>query len=302
MSIELPEGLMSRPATAGDIPALVGLIAASEEHDDGAVEIDADDLVMDFGRVGFDPGTDAILVFDGSLLVGWAELYRERADVDVRPSHRGRGVGSALLAWAEARARESGLTQVDQIRTDGDGDAKDLFGSHGYGPKWNSWILRIELGEPTPPAVIPAGIAFLPYDPSRDERATHRLWENAMSAVRGREPEPFDVWASQTIAHANFDPALSRVALAADDLVATLLAYDIVAVGEVWIGQVATEASYRRRGIASALLREVFTAAREIGRDRCGLSTDSVTGARALYERQGMRVVRSYTRFSKTLP
>jgi GNAT superfamily N-acetyltransferase len=149
--------------------------------------------------------------------------------------------------------------------------------------------------------VVPAGISIGVYDPAR-EGAVHRLWEDAMSAVRGREPEPFDVWASQTIAHESFAPALARVALADDDgVVGTLLAYDFPDAGEVWIGQVATEAAYRRRGIAGALLRDVFGAARKAGRDRCGLSTDSLTGARGLYERVGMHVVRSYTRWSKTL-
>lgn len=301
MSLDLPEGLTSRPPTSEDIPVLVELVAAAEEHDDGAVEIDPEDFVMGLGRVGFDPSVDSVLVFEGDLLVGWAELYRARAEVEVHPTHRGRGIGSGLLAWSEARALELGVGELGQTRTDGDAAAADLFGSRGYEPRWLSWILRIELDGPIPAPAVPEGISIGVYEPAR-EGAVHRLWEDAMSPVRGREPEPFDVWASQTIAHESFAPGMSRVALDGDEVVGTLLAYDFPDAGELWIGQVATEASYRRRGIAGALLRDVFAAAREIGRDRCGLSTDSLTGARGLYERIGMRVVRSYTRWSKTLP
>jgi hypothetical protein len=46
----------------------------------------------------------------------------------------------------------------------------------------------------------------------------------------------------------------------------------------------------------------VFAAARTLGRDRCGLSTDSVNGARPLYERNGMRVAGTYQRYVKDLP
>ncbi|HET7235104.1 MAG TPA: GNAT family N-acetyltransferase [Actinomycetota bacterium] len=301
MSIGLPRGLTSRPPTTEDIPAIVELIAAGEAHDDGVAEIDTEDLVMGFGRVGFEPSTDAVLAFDGDRLVGWAEVYRDRAEAEVRPSHRGRGLGTALLAWTEARARALGATELAQTRTDGDGAARELFVSRGYRPKWDSWILRIELDAPLPPPAIPQGIVVRPYDPARDEAAAHRVWEDAISVVRGRTPEPLDVWASQTIAHATFAPGLSRVALDGEQVVATLLAYDFAEAGEVWIGQVATAAPYRRRGIAGALLETVFAASRELGRARCGLSTDSISGARSLYERVGMRVVQSYTAYAKPL-
>jgi GNAT superfamily N-acetyltransferase len=284
-----------------DVAAITELIAAAEDHDDGVAEIDPEDVVMDLGRVGFELSSDAVMVFEGDLLAAWAEVYRERAEVEVRPSHRGRGLGSALIAWTESRARALGSERIGQTRTDADTAARELFGSNGYAPKWESWILRIELDRPTPPPEPPDGVSIRPYDPQTDLQAVHRVAEDAFAAVRGREPEPLDVWASQTVAHASFAPALSRVALEGDRVVATLLSYDFADASETWIGQVATAASHRRRGIAGALLRSVFAAAREAGRARCGLSTDSDTGARSLYERVGMRVDRTYTRYAKSL-
>ena len=304
MTIELPDGLTARPATHSDAPAINDLVAACELADDGSVELDEEDIVMGFGRVGFDPSEDTTIVFDGDLLVGWAEVYRGRAEVQVLPTHRGRGLGAALLAWTEARALALGSAELGQTVTLADTHARELFLVAGYRPRWDSWILRIELGGPTQAThatTPPEGVRIRPYDPVRDERDSHRVWEEAMSTLRGRAPEPFDVWASQTIAYPSFAPRLSRVAIDGDELVGTLLAYDVPDADEVWIGQVATAASHRRRGIATAMLREVFGAARDAGRARCGLSTDSETGARALYERSGMRVVRTYVRFAKKL-
>jgi len=304
VTIELPDGLTSRPATHGDAPAINDLIAACELADDGSVETDEEDLVMGFGRVGFDPSADTTMVFDGNLLVGWAEVYRGRAEVQVLPTHRGRGLGAALAAWTEGRAVALGSAELGQTVTVADSHARELFLAAGYRAKWESWILRIDLGGPTqvaPAPVLPEGIHIRPYKPVRDERDSHRVWEEAMSALRRRAPEPFDVWASQTIAYPSFAPGLSRVAIDGDELVGTLLAYDVPDADEVWIGQVATAASHRRRGIATSMLREVFAAARDAGRARCGLSTDSETGARALYERSGMRVVRTYVRYAKKL-
>jgi mycothiol synthase len=303
--MELPDGLTARPATTRDLSAINDLVAACELADDGSVEMDAEDLVMGFGRVGFDPLADTTIVFDGDLLIGWAEVYRGRAEVQLRPTHRRRGLGAALLAWTEARALALGWAELGQTRTAADTDARELFLAAGYRPRWDAWILRIDLGGPTqgtPTAPPPEGVQIRPYNPASDERDSHRVWEEAISSLRGRAPDPFDVWASRTIADPRFSPGLSRVAIDGNQLVGTLIAYDAPDADEVWIGQLATAASHRRRGIAAAMLREVFASARDVGRARCGLSTDSETGARTLYERSGMQVVRTYVRYTRALP
>ena len=118
--MRLPEGLTSRPATADDADAIVELIAGSQLADDGAVEIGEHDIAVGFGRVGFDPALDSVLVVDGAHLVAWAEIYRGRGEAEVRPSHRGRGIGTALLGWIERRAEALAYPEVGQSRTDAD--------------------------------------------------------------------------------------------------------------------------------------------------------------------------------------
>ncbi len=68
----------------------------------------------------------------------------------------------------------------------------------------------------------------------------------------------------------------------------------------LWIAQLAVAREHRGRGLARALLVESFGRGRRAGCARAGLDTDARTGARGLYERVGMRIVRTETVY--TLP
>lgn len=297
--IELPEGLTRRPVTPDDIDVITALIAAVELNDDGVAEIDRDDLVSAFTRVGFDPRTDALLVFEGDAPVAWAEVYRGRAAADVLPSHRGQGIGSALLNWTEERARELGFPDVGETKTDADLAAKALFLSNGYEPTYTSWMIRMSLDGPRARPEPPHGVEIRSYE-DRDARAAHRVIDAAFCEWPGRDPDPFESW-SNVLRHPAFTPELSPLAFEGDELVGVLLGYDYPEADEGWIQQLATEANHRRRGIATALLGTAFASFRHRGRSTAGVSTDSRTGALDLYERAGMRVERSYTRHTKRL-
>jgi hypothetical protein len=101
--------------------------------------------------------------------------------------------------------------------------------------------------------------------------------------------------------HPKFAPEISPLAFDGDELVGVLLAFDFPDLSEGWIGQLATRASHRRRGIGQALLRTTFGWLFERGRRVAGVSTDTRTGALGLYEKVGMRVQRQYTRYTKRL-
>jgi mycothiol synthase len=125
--------------------------------------------------------------------------------------------------------------------------------------------------------------------------------DDAFSEWPGRDPEPYEVWASDVLVHPKFAPETSPLAFDGDELVGAILAADFPELGEGWIAQLATKASHRRRGIGQALLRTTFGWFFERGRRVAGVSTDSRTGALGLYERVGMRVQRQYTRYTKYL-
>jgi GNAT superfamily N-acetyltransferase len=297
--IELPDGFTSRPARADDIDAIFDLVAAAELDIDGVAEVDRDDVEMGFGRAGFDPATDCILLFEGDLPVAWADVHQNRAEADVRPSHRGRGIGAAILSWTEARARGLGESKVSQTITDANAAAAALFTANGYEPTRTAWVLEISLHDPPPAPSPPEGITIRPYDPDRDAQAVYHLIDDAFSEWEGRAPITFDEWAPYVIRHHSFSPAMSPLAFDGDELVGVVMSFDYRGNDEGWIHQLATKATHRHRGIARALLSSTFRAFHAKGKATCGLSTDSRTGALTLYERVGMSVRRPYTRYTK---
>ena len=241
---------------------------------------------------------------DGAL-AGFAD-YRDTDAVrsfvhtEIDPSFGGRGIGSQLMRWIELRARAHGDAVARQTRSDANTGARDLFLSNGYEASFVSWIIRIELAEPPEPPTIPHGISIRPF-PAADAADVHRVIDAAFCEWKGRHPEPFEVWASEVLAHPSFAPEISPLAFDGGELVGAVMSSDYPEHGEGWVMQLATRATHRRRGIAQALLLTAFGWFYERGRRIVGVSTDSRTGALGLYEKVGMRVQRQYTRYVKPL-
>jgi ribosomal protein S18 acetylase RimI-like enzyme len=290
-------GLTLRPATTSDVPAIVALIAACEIANDGVAEVHQTDVEQSFDLA--DEG-GVIVVAAPDQLVGWATVASGRADADVHPAWRGRGIGSALLAWTEAQARASGNGRLQQIVTDADEGANRLLERAGYRIHHTSWILRMTLGPTPPDVIVPAGITIRAYRPD-DAPAVYRVIEDAFNEWPDRQPTDFAAWSAHVLGHASFSPQLSRVAVDGDELVGAALTDDYPGQDEGWVQQVATRASHRRRGIARALLQSVFAGFHARGRRRVGLSTGSHMGALEPYERIGMRIRRSYTAWQKEM-
>jgi mycothiol synthase len=301
--MRLPDGLTSRAAVPRDAYDIYRLIADCEQDLDGKAEIEPDDVVADLGRPALELARDTVLVHDpAGELVGWAQVFKARkAEADVHPAARGRGIGTQLLAWTEVRALEQGGTRVSQTVTDHNKAAAGLFQRSGYRPTDTAWILEIAMAEePTVPAP-PDGIEIRAYAPGRDDRAAYRLIEDAFGEWPDRMPATFEEWAALMIERNTFLPELSPLAFDGDRLVGAVLSLDTEDPREGYVHQVATDRDYRHRGIARALLRRAFRDFHRTGRRSCTLSTNSYTGALSLYERVGMRIRRSYTQYEKPL-
>jgi mycothiol synthase len=291
-------GLTTRAATRSDVPAITALIAACETADNGLAEVHPTDVEQSFDVADAEAGV--IVVEAPDQLVAWATLADGRAEVDVHPAWRGRGIGSALLAWTEARARAAGMPEVRQVVTNADAGAHLLFEGAGYHMHHTSWILQMRLEDAPPEVTAPPGISIRPYR-GDDAEAAYRVIEDAFNEWPGRQPTEFAGWSAYVLGHAAFAPGLSRLAFDGDELVGAALCLDYEGQDEGWVQQVATKATHRHRGIARALLQSAFAAFHATGRRRVGLNTDSRTGALTLYERIGMRVRRTYTSWAKDL-
>ncbi|TAK02530.1 MAG: GNAT family N-acetyltransferase [Chloroflexota bacterium] len=297
--LRLAPGLTARPATRDDIAPITALIAACETADDGVAEIHEEDITNLFDRLERQGG-EVVVIEAGPTVAAWANRVAERAEADVHPAHQGRGIGRALLAWTEARARSAGLARVRQTVSDGDTAAGALFQACGYANGGSAWILQATIGPEPPTVQLPDGITLRSYQTS-DAMPAYQLIEDAFNEWPGREPIDFERWAGFVIEHGSFAPDASRLAFDGDELVGVALGFAYEGNDEGWIEQLATKATHRHRGIARALLQSSFAGFHAAGWRACGLATDSRTGALSLYERVGMKVRPSYTWWIKDL-
>ncbi|MET8812727.1 GNAT family N-acetyltransferase [Streptomyces sp. NPDC004549] len=296
---DLPSGYRSRSATVDDVPAIHALVVECEREVYGRGRSDAGAVAADLARPGLVAGSDTVLVLDrGGRLVARAGVDR-RSEVDVRPGHRGRGLGAALLGWTVARARQAGADRVVQTVPDADTGAVALLRAHGYEPLVTAWLLEVDLSvEPSVPEP-PVGVTVRSFQ-AGDEVAAHLLVQDAFDEWQERR-QSYEEWAAHTVERAAFAPGRSALAFAGDQLVGVALALDVPGTGEGYVEQVAVRRDHRGRGIARLLLRHTFRAFRHAGLDACTLWTHSDTGALDLYLRVGMTVRHSSTVFRKEL-
>ncbi|WP_405685203.1 GNAT family N-acetyltransferase [Streptomyces sp. NBC_01387] len=297
----LPTGYRSRPATAADARAVHHLVAACERDLLGRAETGPEAVAAELVRPGPDLAADTLLVHGpaGELAARARVTGGRRSTVDVHPGHRGRGLGAALLDWAETRARRSGSERLSRTVPDSDGAAATLLRSRGYVPFVTEWQLEITLPTEPPVPAPPEGIEVRPFRPG-DERAAYELTEDAFAGWQKRR-KPYEEWAQLAVDRPTFVLSASWVAYAGDRMAGAVLALDAPASGEGYIDRVAVRADHRNRGIARVLLQESFRAFYRRGQRTCTLWTHSGTGALSLYERVGMTVRHSSTTYGKIL-
>ncbi|WP_203908031.1 GNAT family N-acetyltransferase [Rhizocola hellebori] len=285
--------LSTRPATLADAAAIHRLI--------GKPFVSLDTVSSDLARPAIDLARDTLLTHtpDGEL-VGWAWVHLgRRAEAHVHAAHRGRGLGSRLLAFTEANARAAGSDRLGQNVDDADPAAAQLLTAHGYQLKATSWLLHLAL--PDEPAVPdpPAGLSVRAYRDG-DGPAVHELVEDSFAAFRSRRRD-YAEWAQHIVQRATFAPHLSCLAFDGERLVGVQLSLDLPDTSQGHIAELAVHSDYRGRDVGAFLLRQAFSDVYRHGRRGCEVWTHSDTGALGFYQRAGMSVTRSGSHYSKAL-
>jgi GNAT superfamily N-acetyltransferase len=299
----LPPGFTARGATVEDAEAVTALARDAERFDAGEASVTIEDIQSEWDSPGVDLQDDALLVFEGNVLVAEAEVPGWRAEANVHPSARGQGIGVAVLSWVEYRALERVLgeerVRVGQTVISTNTDAISLFLDHGYSVRHTSWVLRLPDDVTIDPQPTVDGLEIRPFDPGSEEHAVHQIVEDAFNEWPTRVPSTFVEWRSGVTKRSDFDPSLLLVAVFRGDVVG--VAFGIPYEDEGWVQQLAVRSDHRGRGIAKALLGELFEKFRGRGLPAVGLSTDSRTGALDLYLGLGMVVRDAYSHYSKLL-
>jgi len=320
----LPEGYTARPARAGDAEEAVALFNACSVELTGEAPHDADEQRVEWRTPRFDLDRDTRVVHaPGGDLAGYAEVW----DTDephvqiygwgrVHPNHRGLGIGSALLAWEEERAREAIPSAPDGARVSlrsgalvQDEHARGLLDGRGFEVVRRFCRMVIEMDALPPEPEWPAGVVVRPLDPEADLEVMVRSVRDAFSDHWGHVDTPYEEelehWRHWITEEKDFDPSIWYLATAGDEVVGTCLCWpkrhEDPEMG--WIDVLGVVRDWRRRGLALALLRHAFRAFHGRGKRKVGLGVDatSLTGANRLYEKAGMKIVRESVSFEKEL-
>ncbi len=289
----LPQGLTHRPLEPSDSRAVYELMAAQELADTGDVVIEEADIVADWQRPSYDLASSSVGVFDGDLMVGYAEATgADRGDAAVHPDHRGRGIGTWLAHAMQELARRQGATVIGMPVPQGSpGDR--LLEQLGYRLRWTSWVLALPEGATVPERPLPEGYS-LREATQDDYEAVWTLNEDAFLEWSVRERQSFEDWLAVVPARPGFEPWNLRVVTdPSGEIVAfalILLTSENPGGPEGYVDRLGTRQDQRGKGLAQALLVDAFAAARDRGAVRSALSTDTRTGALGLYEKVGMEV------------
>jgi mycothiol synthase len=304
--------------------AVVELLTAINRHDQPGWFPSVAGLTNDWAPTGtFFPDRDLQgLTVDGRLVGlarhSWRDrpaVVHHRVEVSVHPDVRRHGLGTRLLAWAEARARESAMEShgiaPDKAHQYGGGASDSLpatalfAAARGFVPYRHHADMRRPLADPIRDAPLPDGLEIRPV---REEH--HRaIYEADQEAFRDHwdHAEPVEGDYERFFGDPDNDTSLWQIAWDGDEVAGLVIngiyRHENEQTGEQtgWLDSVATRRPWRGRGVAAALIARSLHVLRERGMEIAALGVDTAnpTGALGLYESFGFRPKQTWTFYRK---
>ena len=270
----------------------------------------------------FDPRRDLLLAFVDGTVVGASETNARSRELGpthhvegwVSPAFRRRGLGRALLHWAEARAREVALVDgrtgertLSSWPDEAQAGAVALYESEGYSIVRYGFMMLRDLSEPIADVPLPDGLEIRPVV-AGDHR---RIWDADVEAFRDhwnageRTDADFEGW----FASPDLDTSLWRVAWDGDEVAGSVMSFiyraenETLGVQRGWLDHVSVRRQWRRHGLASALIASSMRGLLAAGMDEAALGVDAEnpTGALRVYENLGFRRTRTGVQYRKPM-
>jgi GNAT superfamily N-acetyltransferase len=248
------------------------------------------------------PDFEVSLWAEDAVPVAYSVVDGEYAMIGFAPEHVKRRL--ELIATIEDRMRAAGRAAIEISVWDDDRLLREAVAERGYAPSGTghgSVGYELVYRAPTPPVpVLPAGFAFVPFEPSMDDAyvAMHRdAWSSVAPSTYRRELH--DIVTSMPDFRRDMVPI---VAAPEGALAAYCIGWLDRRTDSVEIEPLGTHPVYRRLGLAHAVVAEVIRRAYAHGaRSVLVWGSEPNTAAIQLYRTSGMRSTRTLREYRKAL-
>jgi len=311
-----------------DYPKMLAVIDGSKQADGIQRSTTVEDIARTYAHLhNCDPAQDMLFAEVDGQLVGYTRLDWETNGEGqwvgskfafVLPEWRRRGIGSALLRFAEMRLRQiaAALKQRGEVPAEmptvyasfvssTEKDCEALLLENGYHTeRFFAEMVRPDL-ENIPDLPMPQGLEIRPVLPEH-----HRLiWEASNEAFHdhwGYVPDPWDGWMAWSEGP-TFDPSLWRIAWEGDQIAGMVLSFIDAAQNQEYgrlrgyTENICVRRPWRKRGLAHALIADSLRALKQRGMKEAALGVDAanISGALQLYEQMGFRTVKHNALYQK---
>jgi ribosomal protein S18 acetylase RimI-like enzyme len=291
-----PLSISERPPSLDSLRETLTKAVGAEQQDRWLVA-QIGERVIGYSRIRDWLEADGTRVY---LTLGW-----------VLPEWRGKGIGTAMLHWAEERIRRLAAADHPGEKAEFAGNASSaeadstaLLLQEGYRAAYT--VLEMDL----PASALIADVALPPGIETRPVLSEHLLpiaecvdeaFRNEYEGGRYNDPSDPAAYAAE-LADPKLGSALWQVAWEGDQIVGVVLAR-VVENGQADIFEVGVRPAWRRRGIARGLLLRALQALRTQGVQVIRLFTNENFRTRAmdLYQSSGFRIVKRFPRYRKPL-
>jgi mycothiol synthase len=309
-----------------DYTQLAVVLTASETADQMDRHVKPDDIARAFQHLSnCDPYKDLIIAEVASRVVGYSRGWWEDGVSSQRvyihngflaPEWRHRGIGRSMLVWMEQRLREiasthpAELEKVFQVNvTQFQVGTAAMLEQSGYLPvRYYYLMVRPNLDDIIE-SLMPDGVEIRPVLPEH----YHQVWQLGVEASQeewGHPPLTEDDY-QEWLTSPQFQPDLWQVAweIGTNRVVGEVLTFIHHAENKQFNRQrgytenISVARSWRRRGVASALISRSLLAQKAAGMNESALvvDTDNPSDATHLYESCGFRITKRDTLYHKRL-
>jgi GNAT superfamily N-acetyltransferase len=143
-----------RAATVGDVPVILELIRALATYERAPNEVTATEQGLVEVLFGEKPAAEVLLAFENETAIGFAVFFHNFStwlgrpglyleDLFVKPEHRGKGYGRALLIHLAKIARERGYGRMEWAVLDWNEPAIEFYRQLGAKPMDEWTVFRL---------------------------------------------------------------------------------------------------------------------------------------------------------------